>query len=300
VVAPHFPCLNTEGDPTAKVSKLFGSQHDMLHEWYQFLLIKNADPDGDFTVPVVDRCTANVSPQDAIRLTVGCGAASASLSSVYPEAVDGKCAGQLWQLVQEYGGLPLSRVLHFKPPAIKILRSLTVLITRGLPALSEHSIWHRDISLDNIVLMHGRARLIDFGAVVTNPREVYDFLRTKRHVHASWPPECHLLLEMIGEGDPKNKSKSTPDYVHMRKELEKRVPKRDTSTEYVDMLETHAAKYFAHKFDVFSMGLVVAAVVLGFPTTVPGLDVWIKNCTRVNAYKRWDAYQAAVEWQQIM
>jgi serine/threonine protein kinase len=182
---------------------------------------------------------------------------------------------------------------------LKVLQTLTVFITRGLPALSDHNIWHCDICPRNIVLLHGRARLIDFGAVVTNPREVYTFLQTKGHVHAFWPPECHLLMDMIGVASPPKGLNKNPEYVDMRKTLEKRVPKRGTSTDYVNILETHAAKYFAHKFDVFSMGATVAAVALTADTPVPGLDVWIANCTCANAYNRWDSYQAAAEWRRL-
>jgi hypothetical protein len=327
------------------VSKLIGTEKEMLKEWAHFQMVKTVDPDGEFTVPVLGHCSAVVPEADiydpsledptskpsdlkADRPSQKCKTATAILLEQLKSVENGKNAGELRQLVLAYGGVSYADAT--KTESLGHLLTCLTPIIHGIDVMNGSNIYHKDIKLQNIMYMNDAAKLIDFGMMTNSQEEVFS-LHTISSGYYIWPPECDLLFNI-----------EFPEAVlnpeTMKLEARKKLPSTnavatydtvfkvfgETVKEVIDTQITNMTRDFyagldvedvlrfvvakkqmadmwADKFDVFSMGISVLRLLLFYRVDIPdALSNWIYGTTNFNAYERWNAATAAVEWDKLL
>ena len=334
VLAPAYACSDSSEAERATVraamrpgvvyvSKLMNSEESMLTEWERLLRVRDVDPGGEFTVPMAGMCSAVVpleDVQDAAPSAGKCGAVmSASLQLEHARTQDNKPAGQLRQLVLEYGGVDWWHVATSPQfsgvPLAVVLRSLTPVVL-GLPKLAAAAVFHKDVKPSNVVFDGAASRLVDFGVAATTAQDLFNH-RTIYSTYEFWPPECDFLAASTPwfmKTDGPNSTKTTANYLRrlyvdvaeaqeQLDEMKARLAREAPADS--DGLKTFLTTKFSAKFDVFGLGLCVLHVLLfsgagklaGFDTSK--LLQWISHVVNYNAFDRWDAARAATEWTKM-
>jgi hypothetical protein len=320
-LAPDYPCasgldrlnvLQHKQRGRSYVAKLVGSEKEMLGEWAHFQMVKRIDPDGVFTVPVIGHCSAPVPLSDIYEPRAEkCDHVTTDLIQSLKKTDRDKAANELRQLIVQYGGVDYWHAAA-TVPLPELLRALTPVMD-GVHVMAANHVYHKDIRLPNIMYSEHTAKLIDFGMMVDTPQDLYSDY-TINAAYEIWPPECDVLYK-LKHGYAKAVPNSRKTYDAVLKQLfggtyADVVEEVDTMSELLSVMDDYkyqtAVAYMVHnwasKFDVFSMGVAVAKLVLMYPTIAipPMLVEWIAFALRLNAFDRWDAATAAENWRLLL
>jgi serine/threonine protein kinase len=324
------------------VSKVLDSKNEMDKEWAHYELAYGVDPESTFTVPLIGHCTAEVPVSDLRTITDKnkCSPATDKLLVSRERYEYNKLRGQLYQIIGEFAGVDFTKAI--KTETLRTLLHALTPVIQGIAIMAENNIYHRDIKLGNIMYMNDAARLIDFGYMTESPELVYIFDVSGKIAYETWPPECDLLYSVKHDRDKLitnaskalyilknlyyfgNKKTKEPydeefeaeahEYAQgriqngtaaMKRTLLPHLRAATAKGRYREALKVMGAAW-GSKFDVFSIGLVVAKIastrwnVYGDDIRPEFLMEWIEHTMDFNADTRWSAAHAASEWLQML
>jgi hypothetical protein len=335
VLKPEYSCAIEEEDTAINalkirgksyVSKLVGSWENMEDEWRQFKVINEVDPYEAFTVPILGTCAANVKREDIVSK---CTYAQSVLDYSLDNPKDHrKQLGQLHQLIAEYGGLDFIEAC--KPEQgidfQELLRALTPIV-HGIATMAAMGVYHRDVKLGNMMFdtSSRTGKLIDYGYVVNTPKLLYED-KILDHSYEVWPPECDLLYKEQYKKPRRLANTDLANYnimallydtlsfldfkknqiVNMDKQMEEKVTSKVAYDDRYAATKLYAETHFADKFDIYSLGIAVATLVLKYKQMGRPcyqsykLTTWIRHTIDYNAFARWNAATAAANWEEVM
>jgi len=318
VVAPPLLCAEGHAEtnvllarnPAMYVSKLFGTKHEAVRESEMNEIMKSIDPEGRFSITLVDTCTTAVLDRKTLG-DVCPGTASAAFRKIpYGSPAQASFA----QIVYPNGGSTLETNLRkSKLPGMHsfsdrdLVLSLSRIITEGLPKMAAAGFMHTDIKADNIMMPERTvAKLIDFGTSATSDNATNPESDLYGNHQVRFPPELYYMqmgmrkdvpeqlaaLSILDHGDQFNLDLKTM---------------RDVSGKaYTEIYRA----LFADTYDLYSTAWTVAHIVytkrkvLNKRTQFTRLEysklmMWLRHILTEDAFARWTPDISAVFWPVI-
>lgn len=261
VFKPHIVCENKRNIKDS-VGKVFEFQEAMLSEMEFLQLLKEIDPEGEFTLSMNGSCTTKAS----FRKTD------------HTELCQFMRPGESYQqLIMPYGG---KSVKHFLTQHSGSFAAFTKMVHRVLPIMrglrtlqEKHGYIHQDIKPDNVLLHKNKLYLIDF-SLMTKVDEVYGGKNegVLAAAYPYFPPEYKLLVHpstslqrfltlakanynfkaSLGQADTSFLDLFTIVGIDIEKDLAQLHPQRRRLK-----AKTNA---IASKVDIFSLGILLALI----------------------------------------
>jgi serine/threonine protein kinase len=189
VFRPHLKCKDKETKGLKDtVGKVFETASEYRRERNMQTKISSIDPYGTFTVAVRDTCVidTDVSVRDDNQVKK-CDLVNITQHSRYHQIIYRDAGKSLkYFLRSEKGSYKKFRI---------ILKALVPFV-EGLKKLAKNNLVHSDIKDDNIMFLHNKLYLIDFG-IASLSNEVYN-LKNKnvlKHQYPYYPPEFKLYIK---------------------------------------------------------------------------------------------------------
>ena len=329
VLTPPLPCVPDSGLDARLFSKTYVSKVQFTDlgvdqdkyakiEYAGAQLIRSVDPEGEFTVHVGGLCRPEYAAEEG-------EAAVRTLCSL-------KDTDRLgFQLFYERAG---NRSLEeaAKVDLLAALRSLDNVLY-GLCVMTQNptagaNILHRDLKHANIVLnTEGKAYMVDYSTVCTAAGMLADDLLL-RVVNTMYPPEYDLLRSILTDlkfgtydlvrtntvlhrvylTDFCKQEQTLLDYTTMEASLKEMLLTLPGGTKAVPrFLKDYVVTFFSTKFDIFSLGITVAALIRqnqaqwgALPDTLrTQISLWIYWTTCANVHMRFSPATARVTWAGV-
>jgi serine/threonine protein kinase len=325
VFKPHLKCKKTSNKPAKKypkaIGKVFENDEDFETEHAITSMMQRLDKENKFTLPLLDTCDTNsrVRKSDDVEQCM---------------LIDMNIRNEYKQIIMRYGGKSIDNFMFNKTLTynrfINLLKLLEPIL-EGLVLLDKHGIVHQDIKPENIMYIHNRLYLIDFGLLTNYPSL---FSKENRIIHADYiyfPPEFKIY------GKKYANAKEFISFVSDSLNMSPRVAGRSINFiteayQVIDMdieeeLETFYKQYnkskskakdllsFCRRIDIYQIGIVVF---LAFLATKDNLALFeakrsskktlvkqevvtfIKSIMCPNPYKRPTAQEALKEYKKMI
>jgi len=329
VVAPAYRCLGLTfsrenaaiaASPDKYVSKLFARPEDAIEEEKMAAAMRAVDPSGNFSVTPIAQCTTTVPTAEFEEL---CPKVNKSRNMRISRENT-----YLQMILYPNGGPNLEQcALSGNYSKRQLIKSLTAIITQGLPQMAAAGILHLDIKLDNMVLpKSGVAKFIDFGVSMSYKKALAPGSRLFNSFQFRFPAEFYIM--QTGEMRPLSKTHKKLNLIP--REVAERLPK-DMYNKQVGKFgrelenlhdlsgktfESMYAVLFVESFDLYSVAYCVADILanpkLRFKTEEDmgaedrfteeegqKLAIWLQNILTNNAFTRWNPAESAEYWNAI-
>lgn len=255
---PHLKCKDMSNKKNT-IGKVFPEAEDADEEAKIMNAIKTKlDPKNDFTVPFHGRCKVHY-----IRKTDE--AASCNL-------ITKNNAKDAEQLLYAYGGQSLSKTFHKKGSINGLLKLLPafVPIVEGLVKMNNLKWVHFDVKPDNMLLLHGKLYLIDFG-IISVENDVYSNINANRLIsdYAWYPPEFKVYFfkknteyERLYKRVMDNFQGSNAELAGAMMTVLKGNPMKELELFFKDSLPKKQYTNLSSKVDTYSLGLILLKLYL--------------------------------------
>ena len=272
VFYPSLKCSSTSKDMNDKklesgVSKVFKKQKHMVEELAETQKVKKFDKKGKFTNRVLGSCGVSSSDIDKNDIE-GCRISKKVLSN-----------RNLYQIVYEHKGVDLNHFIKTTPYAIEETFHYIHNLLKGIKILIDNKYIHLDVKPDNILITDtNKALLIDFG--LGRPfKHLYDMKESDyllSYDYTWYAPEFKVFYNFVSEDGMSTTSflkKLIKDTYHnyedeelfdkysVKKGLKSFVSKLGKDRREIEKsdsaLKLYFEKNFAHKADVFAIGMVM-------------------------------------------
>lgn len=260
VYSPALPCSRKKlARDTPSVGKVFSTMEDASIEFSNMQIVRELDPEGEFSVPLQERCNINSTKAD------GCGL-----------SIEGRTTPQL---TYDYGGASLHDVIRMGGYSLMPMLPGLATVANGLHVLSKAGYVHRDVKESNIVWdgQRARMRLIDFGMMIKKSA-VYetDQVDVLGYDYEYYPPEFKIyyhgsvLRDGLGNVSDLNQFiaadlRSMYSYTSELVELNPYGILERVVADLVDNKEPTALSRnlsrLAHKIDVFGFGIILERLI---------------------------------------
>jgi len=264
VIEPYIPCSSSSNNKNKKnvkyISKIFRYKHDWEEEIKKQKIIKKIDSKHKFTVELISYCdlTENEFKIKEIKDYEKCNFTHINKNN--------------YQIIYEYGGIDLSRLLKVYSNTIDVYKFMKSLINifNGIVILDKKKYIHNDIYIKNIIFNMDTyvCKLIDFGFLV-NIKDLYNqknlgfIYQTYRY----YPPEYNIFFF-------KNyKNINTYvfiDYIYKYIDIIKNnhIEKlykdiiNDIKTNFRVIINKHKYKGYENKINVYMLGICLFEIII--------------------------------------
>ena len=300
VVSPPLPCEDSGQVQKTDdmVGKVFFNQKGFLREKEFHEVLLQIDPHFEFTVAYQGTCNANTSTMPAKDIT---NCRYLFKGQKYPQIILVNGGRDLYDYLEKTKGT-LSSFRKLIPKFLSVVKGLQVMVSHGYI--------HQDIKPENLLWDGNSMKLIDF-SLMTKIHEVFsdenDSILTADYPY--FPPEYKLSGKRY-----RRFALFKKDYMYsldfsIGDETFQDIMDEHHPTLSNDLEQTYGIKDFkqyAHKVDVFSLGMVFAIMYewadLGKIKKTPyvrKVELMIQQMTHVNPQKRATLSQVAAHLQNL-
>lgn len=255
---PHLKCKDVPNKKNT-IGKVFPDANDADEENKIMIAVKSKlDPNNEFTVPFHGTCKVHYLRQtdDATACPL--------INKDNVKSVD--------QLLYAYGGQALSKRLRTKgsiPGLLKLLPGFLPILA-GLAKMNILQWVHFDVKPDNMLVLHDKLFLIDFG-IVSFESDVYSNANAVRLIsdYAWYPPEFkvfffkkHNEFDRLYKRVMDNFQGSNAEVATAMVTVLKTNPIKDLESFFKDKVPKKEYTHLASKVDIYSLGIVLLKLYL--------------------------------------